>query len=176
MVKTKRALTKLSDCYVVCPLEYLYTDALESMQTISVCKRSHALSIFESFIAYLSIHIYFTWTQVFEAVQKFMCRAKRWTGRRLYSIRLDSTGKHKGDIAEVLQWKECVTIDLSPAYASQSDGTSKRLMQYTSTRARVMLNNTGLPNLTSVEAMHHGNWLQNRPPLKSIHHNLPVRL
>lgn len=68
-----------------------------------------------------------------------------------------------------------IRMELSPAYAKQSNGDAERLIQEHWTRARVML---FAPNLTThlwPEAMFHGSWLRNRLPANRINCKIPIK-
>lgn len=67
-----------------------------------------------------------------------------------------------------------IDLKFSPAYAPQSSRKAEQLVQDLSLRVRVMMTSTDLPESLWAEAMHHGSYLQNKVPLKSVNNLTPI--
>lgn len=67
-----------------------------------------------------------------------------------------------------------ISLEYSPAFAAQSNGTAERLIQEHWTRARVLLFASTLPTNLWAEAISHGNWLRNRLQSRRIGGDIPI--
>ncbi len=67
------------------------------------------------------------------------------------------------------------SIEPSPAYAPQNNGTAERLIEEHGTWARIMLMASSLPKLLWPEAVQHGNWLRNWLPSSRINGSIPIK-
>lgn len=71
---------------------------------------------------------------------------------------------------------ESIMLKTSPPNSLQRSCKSERFMQELSVRECVIRIVTVLPATLWAEAIHHGNWLRNRPPSKRRNKNLPFPL
>ena len=76
-------------------------------------------------------------------MREYITKSERQLNLRLATIRLDGEVEHKGDIREILQNIESITLDFSPPYASESYGIAERFNQKLYIRARVLLTEIG---------------------------------
>ncbi len=76
---------------------------------------------------------------------------------KMPNIRLDRPGENLSGIVIQFCNENGISIEPSPAYAPQSNGTAERLIQEHWTRARVMLMASSLPKFIWPEAVQHGN-------------------
>ena len=74
----------------------------------------------------------------------------------------------------------CITneiqMELSPAFATQSNGTAERFMQELGMRVRDLLFTCQLPTAFWAEALIHASWCRNRLPSESVNGQIPILL
>lgn len=68
------------------------------------------------------------------------------------------------------------SLEFLPTCVSQSNNRAKKPVQEMWNSAYVMLIATETTDYVYIEALHHSNYMRNRLPSKSAHHNLPIRL
>lgn len=94
---------------------------------------------------------------------------------RMYGLRLDKAGEHLSNGLEVFITENEIVLEYSPAYASQSNGSSERLIQELWKVARAFLLDTRMNPKLLAESISHANWLRNRLPAGRINLQIPYK-
>jgi len=88
-------------------------------------------------------------------------------------IRLDQAGEHVSNNMKTFINQHGLQLEFSPPYASQSNGSSERLIQELWKIARTILFEAKLDVRLWAEAISHANWLRNRLPAQRIGLEIP---
>ena len=115
-------------------------------------------------------------SELISALKSYKALAENELPHRMKNIRLDRAGEHVSN--EVNRFvNECgITLEFSPAYASQSNGSSERLIQEIWKVGRTMLFEAKLDIRLWAEAISHANWLRNRLPAQRVGLRIPYTL
>ena len=112
-------------------------------------------------------------SELLGALQQYKALVENELSFRMLEIRLDKAGEHCSDQVTTFTRKNGLKLEYSPAYASQSNGSSERLIQELWKVARTMLYEAKLDIQLWAEAISHANWLRNRLPAQRVNLQIP---
>lgn len=142
---------------------------------MSIGGRSYGSVIINYFSSKSDVYFLDNRCQLYDAVRELVAKSERCTGHKVADIRFNGAGEQKGEVKNVLKRIEGVSLEFWPAYAPQRNGWAEHLVQELLLRASVMFTTNVFRDKIWAEAMHHGNWLQNRLPYRSIGKQLQMR-
>lgn len=166
--KTKRAPIPVPTKRITKPLELTHTDISGkiSVQSLGGC---HYFVVFLDDATSMSAVYFLTKrSEFFDALKAYKALVENQRKERMFALRLDRAGENiSGDVKGFLQ-SQGMKLEPSPAHASQSNGSSERLIQSLWTMARTMMTDSRMDLDIWSEAISHSNWLRNRTPSKRI--------
>ena len=115
-------------------------------------------------------------SELLAALQQYKALVENELPFRMLEVRLDKAGEHCSDLVTAFVRHNGLKMEYSPAYASQSNGASERLIQELWKVARTMLYEAKLDIKLWAEAISHANWLRNRLPAQRVNLRIPYTL
>ena len=173
--KTKRAAVLPTPPSVSMPIELVHTD-ISGPVLPSLSGSVYALSFMDSFTAKSDVFFLKKKSDLSICLMKYKAKTELETGCRMQKLRLDGAGENMSKTVEAFCTPHGISLDPSPPYAHQSNGTAEKLIQELWARTRVLLFASKLPASLWAEAMNNSNWLQNRLPSSRINNNIPILL
>lgn len=137
----------------------------------------YALHLMESTTSFSEVYAVPSKGSVSSIAQGFISKVNNRfapQGRSVRMIRADNARENLPQDFVQFCVKSGISIEPSPPYAPESNGTAERLVQEHWTRARVLMLSTNLPAELWDEAILHANWLRNRTPSSRINNDLPL--
>nr|QCC62380.1 integrase [Digenea simplex] len=170
---TKRAPIKQPQPRITQPLELTHTD-MSGKLGVPTLGKAHYFAVFlDDATAMSAIYLLQHKSEFINCFVNYKELVQNQLSRRMYAIRLDNAGEQSSKQLHQFIDKNGMVLEYSPPYASQSNGSSERLIQELWKVARTMLFDARLDMELWGEAISHANWLKNRLPAKRINLQIP---
>lgn len=155
------------------PLELTHTDMTGKL-TVRSLGGAHYFTIFlDDSTAMSAVYFLQQKSEFLQCLKAYKSLTENQIQYRMYALRLDNAGEQKSNSVISFLQENGMVLESSPAYASQSNGASERLIQELWSMARTMLFDSSLDLKLWAEAISHSNWLRNRLPSQRINMEVP---